>query len=336
MRDRSNSWSDRSEVASDPISALVASLDCSAVVKSGLTATGRWALRCCQPTGFKFFAVVAGGAWIGDGSSERWERLRSGDVVLLNGRQTFILASDPSEAPVDAAAIFDSAIDGMVHTGTAAGQGTRFVGGRIDFDPLDAGVLAQLLPSLSIVVAGSVDANGIRSMLDRLVTEIDGGRPGRSAATEQWAKLIVLDALRSSSELRRARPSGLLGALADPRTRKAVEHMQVDPSRNWTVQSLAQEVAMSRTSFATHFKAVTGASPLEFLTNWRMRVATRLLVEGRWDIASVARTVGYGSESSFGAAYKRVTGTSPGRVGSRSNSTEPGVDLGDRRAAASR
>lgn len=314
MRERSNSLSSRSEIAPDPISALVAAFDCTVVVKSSLVTRGAWALRCSQPTGFKFFAVANGGGWISDGVAGPGQWLAAGDVILLNGQQTFILASDPDQAPTDAAQVFSNAIDGIARIGSSTGPDTTFVGGRIDFDPLDAAVISNLLPPLSLVPAGSTEAGSMRIMLDKLLSEVAGNRPGHSAASQQWARLILLEALRSAFEPDLGQRAGLLSALADPRMRKAVNRMHAEPGKLWTVELLAREVGMSRTSFATHFKSVAGIAPLEFLTNWRMQLARRLLLDEHQEIAAVAQAVGYGSESSFGAAYKRVTGVSPGRI----------------------
>lgn len=58
------------------------------------------------------------------------------------------------------------------------------------------------------------------------------------------------------------------------------------------------------------FKALVGLSPMDYLLHRRISGATRELAEGR-TVASVAARWGYGSESAFSAAFKRVTGVSP-------------------------
>lgn len=57
-------------------------------------------------------------------------------------------------------------------------------------------------------------------------------------------------------------------------------------------------------------------APLAYLTEWRMRLAQRELARGATTAASfaaLASSLGYGSESAFATAFKRITGTSPGR-----------------------
>jgi AraC-like DNA-binding protein len=69
---------------------------------------------------------------------------------------------------------------------------------------------------------------------------------------------------------------------------------------------------MSRTSFVVHFRQVMGVPPLTYLTNWRMHLAERDLRAGA-SVAEVAEAIGYTSESAFNHAFKRTTGTAPGR-----------------------
>ncbi len=68
---------------------------------------------------------------------------------------------------------------------------------------------------------------------------------------------------------------------------------------------------MSRTTFAQHFKNAAGGAPLAYLTNWRMRLAERALREENLPVATLARRLGYTSESAFSNAFKRVVGTAP-------------------------
>ena len=69
--------------------------------------------------------------------------------------------------------------------------------------------------------------------------------------------------------------------------------------------------AMSRTTFALHFRTAAGVAPLTYLTGWRMRLAERALRDETTPVAVVARTLGYSSESAFSNAFKRETGKSP-------------------------
>jgi AraC-like DNA-binding protein len=54
------------------------------------------------------------------------------------------------------------------------------------------------------------------------------------------------------------------------------------------------------------------ATPLEYVTEWRMQKAMPLLQQRDKKLIDVARSVGYESDAAFSKAFKRVVGTSPG------------------------
>jgi AraC-like DNA-binding protein len=104
---------------------------------------------------------------------------------------------------------------------------------------------------------------------------------------------------------------GWLGALRDPQIGAALGLIHREPRRDWSVSSLAHEVAMSRSLFATRFNSLVGAPPLTYLTRWRLRQAASLLVEERLSVGETALRVGYESEAAFSKAFKRQFGQSP-------------------------
>src|SRR6185437_16798136 len=64
-------------------------------------------------------------------------------------------------------------------------------------------------------------------------------------------------------------------------------------TESWTIEMLAARVGMSRSVFAERFGALVGASPMHYLTAWRMHVAAQQLGEGPTNVAQVAFAVGY-------------------------------------------
>jgi AraC-like DNA-binding protein len=108
-------------------------------------------------------------------------------------------------------------------------------------------------------------------------------------------------------------PAGWLRAISDERIAPALRLIHGDPSRTWKLDELAKASAMSRTTFAVHFKAVAGVAPLEYLTDWRMQIAQRALRDEDKSIAELAASLGYSSESAFSNAFKRVTGSAPSK-----------------------
>ncbi len=122
------------------------------------------------------------------------------------------------------------------------------------------------------------------------------------------ALIEALRALRSEDT-----PAGLLRGLADVRVSAAIRLMHADPARSWTVAELAEEAALSRSSFFDRFTRVVGMRPMEYLLAWRMAVAKDLLRCRDVPLSQIAERVGYSSASTFSTAFSRSVGRAPGR-----------------------
>jgi AraC family transcriptional activator of mtrCDE len=93
----------------------------------------------------------------------------------------------------------------------------------------------------------------------------------------------------------------------------AIDAVLRDPGHEWTIAELAEIAAMSRATFIRHFTRGTGMSIGVFLTKVRMMIAAELLTDTDQSIGSIAATVGFHSESSFGRAFRLATATTPAR-----------------------
>lgn len=79
----------------------------------------------------------------------------------------------------------------------------------------------------------------------------------------------------------------------------------------WTLSTLAREAAMSRSLFAERFARVIGITPGNYLLQWRLATAKRLLVREQKSVGEAALAVGYESASGFSTAFSREVGLSP-------------------------
>jgi AraC-like DNA-binding protein len=300
---------DSTEMSLDPFSDILKLTRAETMVTGSFTAGGRWAIRFPVPKTIKFFAVVKGHCWVMlDGEPPM--RFATGDVGLLSAPRAFVLASDPDVSPVDAMALFS----GAAKTTAQVGDGNDFshIGGHVLLDPGSGRLLADVLPPWIHVPAASPQATLFRWLLDRLVEERGCELPGAELASAQLAQLLFIQILRAhlaGSDLVRA---SWLRALGDQRIAPAIRLMHGDPARDWHLEDFAAACAMSRTTFAERFRATAGVSPLAYLAEWRIRLAEQALrADEDRPVASIARSVGYTSESAFSTAFRRVTGVSP-------------------------
>jgi len=300
-----------SPIVIDPLSDVLSLLGAESFVSTGLKAGGAWSLRVDRHEGLKFNAVLSGCAWLAIEGRADPIALAPGDCFVLARGLPFTLAADLAFAPTDAGDVF-AAADGPVAT---MGDGGDFhvVGGKMVLDALSSSLLVEALPDCILLRASSSHAATMQWLLDRFIAEIEGDEAGHGASAANLMHLMFIELIRAHLSLVASGREGWLYALADPRIGKALRLMHGAPSRRWTLPELAEATAMSRSSFAQHFRSRVGMPPLEYLLRWRMRLARRDLQKRSLPIADVARRYGYGSESAFGNAFKRVFGDPPRR-----------------------
>ncbi|WP_233262314.1 AraC family transcriptional regulator [Vitiosangium sp. GDMCC 1.1324] len=321
--------------ASDPFADILRLTEASSVVSGGFSARGDWALRFPSIGKLKLAAVARGTCLLQLDGQKRCVRLEEGDVVFLPGRQGFVLASSLSIPPKDARRVRE----GFAQLGDGEEPECVVLSGVVSPHPSSGSLLSEVLPELVHVRGASPEAALLQWLLKQILEERRGMRPGRAIASELLTQLLFVQALRAHMEGAGQLPSGWLRAIRDERIAPALRLMHGDPGRKWTIGELAKASAMSRTSFATHFKSVAGVAPLSYLTKWRMRLAQRALREDPVTISQIAASLGYTSESAFSNAFKRVTGSAPRHYrhaarGHTSTSPEDGdFEFGPRTAA---
>jgi AraC-like DNA-binding protein len=297
-------------MADDPISEVLRLADVESVVSGGFSAGGDWAMRFPPPDKLKFFAALRGSCWLRVDGGEPL-RMEPGDVVLLVAAQGFVLASDLALPAVDAREVFAGRTSPIVTVGE--GDEVLQIGGHVRLHPTYAPMLHEALPPLIHVRGSAAEAVTMRWILDRMVDESRDNLPGSGMARTQLAHLLFVQILRAHLSSGGPLQSGWLRVAADPRLGAALRMMHGEPGKAWRLEQLASAAAMSRTIFASQFKAAAGVTPLAYLARWRMRLAERALRQGDVPVAVLAGDLGYASESAFSHAFKRIVGVSPGR-----------------------
>jgi AraC-like DNA-binding protein len=242
--------------------------------------------------------------------------MRSPDGALATRITSVLSKGSPDELPV-------VSYGGGGHT-------SHFICGYLNcdqrFNPLFAG-----LPTM-LVVRGrddytaieAINSNGKRpatvpggsstwlaTTLKFTINEARAARPGSAAMLGRLTELMFVEILREYMQQLPTDQGGWLAALNDPHVGRALRLLHGDPTRDWTVDDLAREVAISRSALAQRFTDLVGEAPIRYLGNWRMQLAKQMLREGTHTIQQVATCVGYESEAAFNRAFKRATGSPP-------------------------
>jgi AraC-like DNA-binding protein len=208
------------------------------------------------------------------------------------------------------------------------GEPLRMVCGFVESSELLFAPVFRTLPPL-VVESTSNDSVGgpLAATVREILRLVAAATPGTQAILGRLMELLFVETLRRHVSRLPAGENGWFGALNDPVVGRALQRIHADPARPWTVELLAHEVGASRTVLGERFRALLGRPPIDYVTAWRIQLAAERLRLGGESIAQVAIAAGYESETSFSRAFRRLTGTSPGRWRDRGGDTLPGLPL---------
>lgn len=304
----------------DPLSEVLALMKPQVYISGGFAVLDDVAICFPKHQGIKCYAVLAGQCWLVVESVPDPVLLNAGDCFLLPHGLPFRLATDLSLEPIlysDACVGF-----GMSTGAPAVTEGARYMaGGHFTLTGgLPGGHAEMLLRSLPPIVhiRRESDKAAMRWSLERMREELSNPQPGGSLIVQQLACMMLIQALRLHLADAASAGHGWLSALSDRHMSIAIASMHNAPGHPWTLQLLAERVGMSRSVFAQHFREIVGATPMEYLTRWRMLLAADRLQNSSDGLSAIAQSLGYESESAFGKAFRRVMGCSP-RQYTRSN-----------------
>jgi AraC-like DNA-binding protein len=263
----------------------------------------------------KFHLVLEGECWL-HASTLSPVRLGAGELVILSRGERHIMR-DEKDSPVVGLEmlIADHPLDDQARLRCGgAGPLTRLLCGGF---ALGAAIPAPLLALLPRVLHMDAVSTGVIAWLEPVFAlvrhEADRADPGAQAMFAKLADVFLAQALRSY--LIGAQQAGLLRLEppADPPIETAVALIRDQPARQWTVDTLAREVGMSRTLFCTRFRATVGESPMRHLARIRLGQAAGYLTTTKLSVDAIARRTGYGTSAALSKAFRREYETSPGR-----------------------
>ena len=272
--------------------------------------SGRWGIAGGSGCHGEFHILLRGRAWLSVGGAEP-QVLQAGDIVLLPRGRQHTLAAEPGAALVDGATLV-SELQGGVNRFSGPEADTTLICGRFQTRRLHHPFLNSLPDMIHIGEASSPMLKALRHVVQTLAAELQLQPMGAALVRDRLTEVLIIQLLRIY--ILEQQPGDFLAALSDRQISRALTLMHRDITRPWTVELLGQEVGMSRSAFSDRFHQLVGVPPMSYLLNWRMQRAQVLLQESGCSMLDIAEQTGYASEASFGKAFKRVYGISPGLV----------------------
>jgi AraC-like DNA-binding protein len=252
--------------------------------------------------------------------------LNTGDALLLPQGTDHMLLSSPDVPCKDVRSFESTPVCGNVRCVKACpsevpeAASVLIFSGSMEFDLGGMQMLISAMPEVLLADTLIHKYPEVQPMLDAMERESLSRRAGYAGILSRLADVVASFIVRGWVESGCGQAGGWLEALRDPRLGKALVALHREPGKNWTVAQLASEMGSSRSVFAERFLAVTGMTPVRYLTELRMQLAVQWIGRDGEAIETVAWRLGYGSLAAFSRAFKRTVGKTPGAL--RSEETQ--------------
>jgi AraC-like DNA-binding protein len=265
----------------------------SARVTDNVTYCGEWLERESQVNRGIFHLISAGNCRVEAGFLPKPINLSAGDLIVFPRGSAHTLCQ-------------------VMRSGNDTPADTAMLCGEFTSQDSKRNAVLDSLPDC-FVVHDAEDLGHFRALGQMMAEQSRQSLFGNQLVLNKLADSLLVLAIRNHvmKDLPR---QGLLAALNDPRLSRALAAMHEDAGRDWSIAELAEIALLSRTAFCEHFSAVLGMAPMQYLTEWRMAEALRLLRDPSHSVSRIAERLGYQTEAAFRRAFKRVQGFAPGKA----------------------
>jgi AraC-like DNA-binding protein len=261
------------------------------------------------------YHVVVEGQLLVDVDSGPPVEVSAGEIVLFPQNAPHILADRRGVRPISASELIQRSPDGglsrIVHGG--GGVATRIVCGFLASEESYNPLFSTLPKVLKIDVRGDASREWIEASVRFAANELAKGRLASSSVLTRLSESLLTEAVRQYASTLAEEEVGWLKGFKDPQIGRALALIHHQLGAPWSAETLAREVALSRSAFVERFSSLVGIPPIRYLTFWRLQTAKLNLRETGKTIAQLAYSVGYESEEAFSRAFKREFGAPPAR-----------------------
>ena len=198
-----------------------------------------------------YHVVTRGACWAALAGAEP-VRLSAGDVVVFPHGDAHAMSSAPGmREPADLARFLrppDTRLPFTISIGDNQADSAHLVCGFLGCDARPFNPLLAALPRILHVRDSSTGALG--SFVQFAMAEARQHRPGGECVLGHLSELMFVDVVRRYVETLPAEGTGWLAGLREPFVGRALAALHRDPVRDWTLESMAREVGLSRSALA--------------------------------------------------------------------------------------
>lgn len=276
--------------------------------------TGPWGVSVPEfAPAARFHFVLAGKCYVRLG--EVLVELLPGDLILIPAGKSHTLSnSEKSSCPPLERVLDDAGYDGrgVLQLGNKDDEAaTRMLCGHFTFRQGASHPVLDALPGFLHVNSEQRAANPILDDVLRLLARcMAKNASGGDAAMIRLAEVVFVETVQAGA-MHSESLQNVLRAFSDEKISRALDLIHSNPEKNWSVEALASQVAMSRSRFADRFSLLMGTGPMAYLADWRLQRAMQQLQNSRVSVQEIACRSGYKSSSAFTRAFTEKLGLSP-------------------------
>jgi AraC-like DNA-binding protein len=247
---------------------------------------------------------------LGDGGQSM--ALMAGDIALCFGGQAHRIGVGHAANVQAVADLLAGAPNRQHPTITHQSADSSLICGVFLLHQTDVNPLLSALPDwVQTSVSKAGDLHNLSGIARLLAEEVKRSAGASSYVTERLLEVLCVESVRAYVENFAVQEVGWFRGLKDPVVGRAIANIHQRPSHSWTVDKIAQGVALSPSRLAARFVEAMGLSPMAYVAQWRMNVACRKLTDSRLTVDQISAEVGYESPAAFNRAFKNRLGFSP-------------------------
>lgn len=276
---------------------------------------GVWGIRVPMYKNVARFHIVANGKfWLEIPETGEICEVLPGELVIIPHGQEHLMRSAPKAKVKILSDVTEQTgfKEGDLLTyGEGEGAITNLICGHFEFEESHIHPIIKTLPPV-IHIKNEVNTNfnWINTALDFIDFESVQQEPGAHAIIKRLSEVTFIQAIRVYMKENKKNQIFLTG-LNDRYIRISIEKIHAHPNKKWKVEDLARVAGLSRTLYAERFKKLTGLTPGNYITMWRMELAKNLLKEKGQSVAEIAGRLGYDAEEHFQKTFKKWIGQTP-------------------------
>lgn len=282
-----------------------------------------WGMIIEQEKKASFHLIVEGDAWLTLPETNEQLKLSAGDIVLFPKGSPHSISDKADGKCLEGPKVVE-AYQGGKTLFDGDQQAINIICGYVEFDDSLSHPFMDHLPSLiHITPAIRTQFYWLDNIIKQIIAETQHNEPGSEVLIDKYTEVLFIQIIRAYSKQAEHELS-YFSALLDKHISHALQLIHSQPEKEWTVDILAAEVGLSRSSFYSKFNDMVGLPPMKYVFKWRMLQARDKLNNTQKPMVTIAEEVGYQSEGAFQKAFKRFFSLTPAAV--RKTARDKGLD----------